>query len=180
MLSVTISYEHLEPLSITINGSILRDSTEHFQSKINHIHELKIVHHLKEKCWFLSFPPELNLAELEKIHELIEQLLLHSAESTLDDTQAFIGYLPDGSQAFISHRFKEWREFILKAKHRSMEGQKVEIFSENEKLADGILVDYELADGQTFEIKSITLLTRFGEKVFSQSKMSIAATGEFF
>ncbi|WP_216831319.1 hypothetical protein [Alkalihalobacterium elongatum] len=180
MLNVTIYYKELNPMNVTINGYVLRHSTDQLQIKFNHIHALNIVHHPKEGCWILSFPPELNLVEFEKIHELIEQLLLHCREPKLDDQRAFIGYLPDGGKAFIYNQFIQWREFILKAKHRSMEGQKVEIFNGDEKLADGILVDYVLDDEKAFQIKSITLLTRFGEKVFTHNNMSIAATGEFF
>ncbi|WP_209125235.1 hypothetical protein [Alkalihalobacillus sp. BA299] len=180
MLSVTISYQQMAPMNVTIDGSIVNHLTEELQIKLHQLYELKIIHNRKEKYWVLSFPAESNLIELDRIHQLIEQLLDHCEGPSINDSSAFIGYLPDGGKAYIYDRYKEWREFILKAKHRSMEGQKVEVFSGIEKLADGILIDYELENDKPFLLKNVTLLTRFGEKVLTASDLSITATGEFF
>ncbi|WP_078428324.1 hypothetical protein [Alkalihalobacterium alkalinitrilicum] len=179
MLYVTISYKQMNPMEISFEGSVVNHTTEQLKIKLDRNNDLNIVHHSNEKYWFLSFPPELDLVEFDTIHRLIVELSNHCDDAMVDDTRAFMGYLIDGGQAFIYNQYTEWREFILKAKYRSMEGQKVEIFSGSEKLADGILVDYELRDHQSFQIKSITLLTQFGERVFAH-ELSIAATGEFF
>ena len=181
MLSVNIAYESMNSnATFTFANYDIEEATKQLSVIINAKSNLKIVHHNKEKYWFISFPAELSFQEFETIHEFILNLKSICYNAKVQDSRAFIGYLKDGSEAYIYHRFDEWKEFILSAKHRSMEGQKVEVFDGETQLGAGILLDYQVKENNTFQIISATLLTKYGEQIFSSNQLSITPTGEFF
>lgn len=131
---------------------------------------LTIQHEEYLKRMTLSFPENVTMDDCHKIHVMIRQFV-KDLDAVVDDTQAHLGYDEAENKVYIYHRFQSWAAYISKAKHRSLEGQRVAVFHGNEELGHGILLTYEevKSDDPSLLNKgtiSCTLLTSSGEQSF--------------
>lgn len=104
----------------------------------------------------MRFPLESPIEELEAIHNLLQRIVRHH-DVTIDDSEAVIGYLSDGSSVTVYRHFRKWLNFLAAARVRSMEGVVVEVKTNGLKLAEGILRSYELMEEETFYVSSCTI-----------------------
>lgn len=126
----------------------------------------------------VRFSDHENFPRYKMIHQMLVQLIVE-LEATYDDSNAFMGYLKDGSSSHILTNWQAWADFILGAKHTSMINQKVKVFTENyQPLTEGLLVDFTSTD-EPFRITSCTLITQEGEQLIEQDGLVLEATGEF-
>ncbi|WP_078555226.1 hypothetical protein [Bacillus alkalicellulosilyticus] len=169
MLFVTLHYTDDKKMKEAIQTVVKPDVTP-----------ISVEHNAENHKVKISFQIPQELLDLDEVHSYISELINKADVNEVDETNAHLGYLKSGEPASIISRFSQWKSFLLDAKHRSMEGQKVEIFEGNKVLASGILVQYEVADNDQFQVTKATLLTTFGERTFSSNSMVIRATGEFF
>ncbi|MCT4783249.1 MULTISPECIES: hypothetical protein [Exiguobacterium] len=104
----------------------------------------------------ITFPFESPMEELEALHRLLVRMDTHH-EITIDDTQAVIGYLGDGSTVTVYRQFKRWVDFLSAARVRSMEGVVVEVRTNGVKLTEGVLRSYELVEDGDFYVSACTI-----------------------
>lgn len=62
----------------------------------------------------ILYSSELLLEEFMIIHEVISQLA-NENDNIVDDSNSFIGYLPNGEPVYIVRNWKPWLEFIQKS-----------------------------------------------------------------
>lgn len=106
----------------------------------------------------ITFPLESPLEELEALHTLLVRVDTHH-DVTIDDAQAVIGYLGDGTTVTVYRHFKRWLDFLSAARVRSMEGVVVEVRANGIKLAEGVLRSYELMEDGEFYVSACTIET---------------------
>lgn len=104
----------------------------------------------------ITFPLESPREELEALHNLLVRIDSHH-DVTIDDTQAVIGYLGDGTTVTVYRHFKRWLDFLSAARVRSMEGVVVEVRANGIKLAEGVLRSYELVEDGEFYVSACTI-----------------------
>ncbi|WP_235263291.1 hypothetical protein [Exiguobacterium aurantiacum] len=104
----------------------------------------------------ITFPLESPLEELEALYNLLTRIDTHH-DVTIDDTQAVIGYLGDGTTVTVYRHFKRWLDFLSAARVRSMEGVVVEVRANGIKLAEGVLRSYELVEDGEFYVSACTI-----------------------
>ncbi|WP_214830520.1 hypothetical protein [Exiguobacterium sp. s56] len=104
----------------------------------------------------ITFPLESPLEELEALHTLLVRIDTHH-DVTIDDAQAVIGYLGDGTTVTVYRHFKRWLDFLSAARVRSMEGVVVEVRANGIKLAEGVLRSYELMEDGEFYVSACTI-----------------------
>lgn len=140
----------------------------------------KIVHEAANKKLLLTFSKELSFDQYKSLHKLIKTIAEATAAS-VDDHLALMGYLGDGSEAFIFNGWSKWMIFLEDAKHVSMEGQKVQVFNKDILLGEGILmaVQKDKTVTEDFRIIECSIITKIGEKTLQGDHLQIVATGEF-
>lgn len=128
----------------------------------------------------LFFSQELSFDQYKCLHKLINSIAT-KFDAEVDDHLALMGYLEDGSKAYIYHGWKEWQFFLEKAKHVSMEGQKVQVYNEQLLVGEGILVDTITDEVCTEEFRVIqcTIVSKSGENTIMGENLKIIPTGEF-
>ncbi|MCV9900762.1 hypothetical protein OKS35_11595 [Exiguobacterium sp. N5] len=104
----------------------------------------------------ITFPLESPLEELEALHTSLVRIDTHH-DVTIDDAQAVIGYLGDGTTVTVYRHFKRWLDFLSAARVRSMEGVVVEVRANGIKLAEGVLRSYELMEDGEFYVSACTI-----------------------
>ncbi len=128
----------------------------------------------------IHYDGTLTFKEYELLHHLILSVNT-SIDGKLDDSKSLLGYLENGEPAYIIMNWANWTVFLNKAKHVSMEGQKVKVYNEiGLEVASGLLVGYETdqTNQEQFIITSCTLVTLFGEKTYTGKQLVIEPTGE--
>lgn len=126
----------------------------------------------------LTFAGDLSFEDYELIHHAAV-LLAEGLEAEVDDSRALMGYLENGEAARLFHEWKKWKAYLLKAKHGSMEGQKVEVVKEDGSWK-GILLEYtdKTVDDEHI-VTECVLLGTDGEIRVQGKKLEVIPTGEF-
>ncbi|MBU8908316.1 hypothetical protein [Desertibacillus haloalkaliphilus] len=180
MLEVKITSTDYVNIENFLNQSQFRLQNGIYKRSLEEKIDLMVQFNKQEKAVYFTFPGDLSLDHFDLVHETIQSFIMEVKVDKIDEANAFIGYLSDGSHAYILSGWKEWVHFISGAKHNSMEGQKVEVSENDNKIAEGILLDYDyVLDKKNFIVKKCTLLTLFGEKEYTGHHLIIRATGEF-
>ncbi|PGL72049.1 hypothetical protein [Bacillus sp. AFS055030] len=126
----------------------------------------------------INIPPQLNLKQYTIIHHFIKNLIL-VLTAKYNDSQSLLGYLSNGEGAYILTNWEHWVAFLQKAKLRSLEGKKVQVFDDsNKEIASGLFISYKM-DEQSSNITECILITHFGERSFKGSNLVIEATNEW-
>ncbi|PFM79967.1 hypothetical protein COJ46_11610 [Bacillus sp. AFS077874] len=126
----------------------------------------------------INIPPQLNLKQYTIVHHIIKNLIL-VLNAEYNDSQSLLGYLTNGEGAYIITNWDYWVAFLQKAKLRSLEGKKVQVFDEtNKEIASGMFISYKM-DEQSSNIIECILITHFGERSFKGSSLLIEATNEW-
>lgn len=182
MLSVQISYPNqinIEEILIkagfkkTSQTYILETSSQKELARGNHEENMNNL--------TITFPKNLALEEYKQIHKAISSIANQSV-CTVDDSNSQLGYLQNGEVAYILTNWSQWIYFLERARHRSMEGQKVRVLNENGfEIGNGILTEYTITDSleDGFQIEKCTLITTFGESSFLGPNIKIEPTGEW-
>jgi len=182
MLSVHISYpDHSNIDAILIKSGFKKTSSTYILETLTQKELAKA--NLEENSYnfTITFPNNLSLDEYGQIHKAISFIANHSA-ITVDDSNSQLGYLQNGEVACILTNWSDWVHFLEKARHKSMEGQKVKVLNENGfELGNGILTEYTIVDSldSGFQIEKCTLITTLGERSFLGPKIKIEPTGEW-
>ncbi|PGS52380.1 hypothetical protein [Bacillus sp. AFS041924] len=171
----TISPDQSIEQTLYIKG--FRKQEETFIYTNNNI-KLECVIDSNKRSLNINFSPHLNLKQYTIVHNIIKNLILVlNAEYT--DSQSLLGYLTNGKGAYIITNWADWVAFLQKAKLRSLEGKKVNLFDEtNKEIASGMFISYKM-DDQSSNITECTLITHFGERSFKGSNILIEPTNEW-
>ncbi|MFN7251790.1 MAG: hypothetical protein ACK4M9_13465 [Anaerobacillus sp.] len=139
-----------------------------------------IVHDAANKKLLLTFSKELSFDQYKSLHKVIKTIA-ENISASVDDHLALMGYLGDGSEAFIFNGWSHWMIFLEDAKHVSMEGQKVQVFNNDVLLGEGILMAFQKDKTvkEDFRIIECLLITKNGERTLLGDHLKIIATGEF-
>lgn len=179
MLQVTFSYEGEQPIF-----EIVRKLQFNYDQGIYVLRgadfTATISHDPTTKSLVLLFSKELSFDQYKQLHIIIASLL-ENIGGIVDDQLAFMGYLENGKEAYIFHGWSEWVLFLEKAKHVSMEGQKVQVYDNQLLIEEGILVATvtDLSDQKIFQILQCTIITKTGEMMVTGKHLKIIPTGEF-
>jgi hypothetical protein len=179
MLRVTFNYQNEQPIFETLLGlSFKYDNSTYILKELGYT--ATAIHDAASKKLILTFSKELSFDQYKQLNKVIKTIA-DKIQAFVDDHEALMGYLEDGKEAYIFHGWSKWVLFLEGAKHVSMEGQKVQVFNENELLSDGILIDVrkDETEKEDFRITQCTIITKTGEKVLSGTNLKIVATGEF-
>lgn len=131
------------------------------------------------KSFYFHFFDQEKMEHFQEIHTLLAEIIQLS-EATYDDHKAFLGYLEDGSKTYILTNWHKWLDYLNEAKHISMQGQLVKLFSQEYKLlSEGLLLSFE-NNNTPFTVTACTLITANGEQFFQGDSLIIEATGQFF
>ncbi|UOE93187.1 hypothetical protein [Alkalihalobacillus sp. LMS39] len=175
MLQVCLTYKNEQQVNAQL-APLLQVGTR-FHKKIDKV-TIQLEQNREKNQLFVYFPPN-DFDALEQVHHYIQELI-HTCDVTqINDDSAHVGFLKNGDIATITHRFHEWQTFLLEAQYRSMEGQKIEVFNGPLKLGEGILLSYVLESIQPFLVQSATVITTFGEEVFSGTDLKLKATSQW-
>lgn len=179
MLQVTFNYEGEQPIFETLRSLNFRyDNSAYVLNELNYT--ATIIHDSANKKLILTFSKELSFDQYKHLHKVIKRIAEY-INASVDDHLALMGYLEDGKEAYIYHGWSSWMVYLEGAKHVSMEGQKVEVYQNNNRLFKGILVaiqkDEEVKDD--FTIIQCTLITETGEKTIKGKNIKLVPTGEF-
>ncbi|MEE6450668.1 hypothetical protein RAH41_08865 [Gottfriedia acidiceleris] len=140
--------------------------------------KLKAVIDSDKKSLKINIPPQLNLKQYTIIHHIIKNLIL-VLNAECNDSQSLLGYLATGEGAFIITNWDYWVVFLQKARLRSLEGKKVQVFDEkNKEIASGLFISYKMNE-QSSNITECILITRLGERSFKGNNLLIEATNEW-
>jgi hypothetical protein len=125
----------------------------------------------------ISFSPQLNLEEYKTVHHLLVELT-KELDAQCDDSGSLLGYLSEGTGAYILTNWDQWVSFLQEAKFRTLEGKKVRVLDEaGKELAAGMFVNYS-ADVSS-NIKECTVITLFGERTYKGDNLKVEATNEW-
>ncbi|WP_175987732.1 hypothetical protein [Bacillus sp. Marseille-Q1617] len=125
----------------------------------------------------ISFSPQLNLEEYKTVHLLFIELI-KELDAQYDDSGSLLGYLSEGTGAYILTNWEQWISFLQEAKFRTLEGKKVRVLDEaGKELAAGMFVNYS-ADVSS-NIKECTVITLFGERTYKGDNLKVEATNEW-
>lgn len=134
--------------------------------------------HEETYSYQLTFSGSLTFEDYELIHEAID-ILAKELPAEIDDKKALMGYLENGEKAFIYHQWKEWKAYLLQAKHVSMEGQKIEV-KKGEDSWQGILLHYSShIKNDKFRVTECTVLGTDGEVRVQGDELILTPRGEF-
>lgn len=67
--------------------------------------------YLSEGKMTVQYSGELTLSEYIKIHEIINYLQ-KKVNGEIDDSNSFLGYLPDGESVYITKNWDKWVNYI--------------------------------------------------------------------
>lgn len=67
--------------------------------------------YLSEGKMTVQYSGELRLSEYIKIHEIINHLQ-KKVNGEIDDSNSFLGYLPDGESVYITKNWDKWVNYI--------------------------------------------------------------------
>jgi hypothetical protein len=177
MLTVIISYhtKNISEFSFILKGTETENGWKvPLKDRKNDVY---IVHEKNKQQLVFSFANHLSFEQYQQIHHLITRIQ-HYIEGTVDDSNSLLGYLADGRGAYIVTNWNEWAHFIMSAKLKSLEGQKVSVYDDKEtELASGLLLDYKLDEaGYIYEC---TLITTFGEQTLRNHPLRIEPANEW-
>ncbi|ADU31179.1 hypothetical protein [Evansella cellulosilytica] len=167
MLSVKITYKKEPNLHEFLEDLGFKNKNGIFVKKLSKISRKELKGQLDKDLLVLTFPENVTMDDCEQIYGLIKSID-DNLDCHIDDAKAHLGYDSEGNKVNVYHGFPSWTKYINKAKHRSLEGQRVVIFHGEEELGHGILLTYEEVVSDDHKIKSIscTLLTTSGEQSF--------------
>lgn len=178
MLTATIQFKPAYHIERTLLENGFKHSKESYVLETKERKELARAEIRSEEVLF-TFPGNLGMREYEAVHEALKSVLEASGGS-IDDSNSLLGYLPNGEGAYIIHQFRAWTTFLLTAKHHSMKGQKVQVLDEaGRMMGEGLLMDYELEDSDSFSVRKCTLVTTFGEQSYTGKHLKIEPTGNW-
>ncbi|WP_096199002.1 hypothetical protein [Bacillus sp. FJAT-45350] len=180
MLKVNITYISAEEAITYLESIATKVENDTYIIPLHPKGDFTVTNYKKEQMFTIIFSNELEFEQLEQINLVIQQIGAHCKNGLIDDSKAFVGYLDDGESAYIIKRFGEWRRFILEAKHKSMEGQKVAVYDNQNELGTGLLLGYSLKEGIDFNVHKVTLLTASGEQTYDGTHLTVKTTGEYF
>ena len=111
MLSTTITFKK------SFDGSIL--DTPYIKKNKDHFYEIFLstadkaigTITIAKNEIFIEYSSELMLAEYIIIHDIIMQLQ-KSVDGVVDDSNSFLGYLPDGESVYIAKNWNSWISFL--------------------------------------------------------------------
>ncbi|MCE7794890.1 hypothetical protein K8O68_21100 [Salipaludibacillus sp. CUR1] len=134
-----------------------------------------MTHKNDEKVLEAVCEDEISFDGCKELYALIAHLSEH-LQAEVDDKEAMLGYDSEGRPAYLYHGFTAWREFINKAKHRSMEGFTVEVFDGKKLLGRGILIQSDVSSrtkqGQK-QTPFCTIISSEGEETFLGDHLNI-------
>ncbi|MGJ9382651.1 hypothetical protein [Salipaludibacillus sp. CF4.18] len=135
-------------------------------------------HKADSSFYQLIFSGDLTFEDYQIIHDAVK-ILATELEAEIDDDQAFMGYLENGEKACLYYHWKKWKAYLLKAKHRSMEGQKIEVTKGTDKW-QGILLGYtDKTVNDEFFVTECTILGTSGEIRVQGEDLHLTPTGDF-
>ncbi len=125
-----------------------------------------------------SIHPQLEMTQYEVLRGVIlENMATNAVE--LDESGCQLGYLANGEPAYLIKNWEPWKEFLMKAKLRTLEGQNVNLKNESgEELGNGLLAEYT-TESEPFRITSCTIITTFGERKFEGTDLRVEPTNQF-
>lgn len=112
MLSTTITYEENVNSSIITSPFIRKVSTTHYQIHLTSTDKVIGDINVSQNVVTIQYSSELLLEEFIIIHDVISHL---KNESMIDDSNSFLGYLPNGDSAYIIRNWKPWLDYIQKS-----------------------------------------------------------------
>lgn len=184
MLSTTILYKEDKA---TLINEVLQDhqffnkADQTFSYRTENFKELATAIYEKSTTTLaIQYGEALSFKEYELLHHLILSINA-SINGEIDDSKSLLGYLENGEPAYIITNWDSWTTFLNKAKHVSMEGQKVKVYNEvGLEVGSGLLVGYDSdrTNQKQFIITSCTLVTLFGERTYTGKQLTIEPTGE--
>ncbi|GAA3320196.1 hypothetical protein GCM10020331_030200 [Ectobacillus funiculus] len=126
------------------------------------------------------FPKKLSYAQYALIHRFLI-ILAEKINGRIFDKGSMLGYLQDGTPAYIVTNWDEWsRFFYMRKKLHSSQGEYVHVYANSELLESGILLEYEMSkEGEAFAITSCTLLTSEGETTLHGEALVLEAEQRF-
>jgi hypothetical protein len=125
-----------------------------------------------------SIHPQLEMHQYEVLRTVILEIL-EDNNVQLDETGCQLGYLENGEAAYLIKNWEPWKEFLTKAKLRTLEGQNVRLKNESgEELGNGLLAEYQI-ESNPFRITSCTIITIFGERKFEGEVLTVEPTNQF-
>jgi hypothetical protein len=147
------------------------------KSVIYHDKKIATIEHDLEEIVF-QIHPQLEMTEFEFLRELILNITANH-DVVIDETQCQLGYLENGEKAYLLKSWEPWKEFLMKAKLKTLEGQNVILKNEDEEeLGNGLLAEYT-TQSDPFRITSVTIITIFGERKFEDDSIVIEPTNQF-
>lgn len=154
--------------------------------KSEYIKGKSVIYHEKTLATFksnedevvFSIHPQLEMHQYEVLRQVILEIMAgHNVE--LDESGCQLGYLENGEGAYLIKNWESWKEFLMKAKLRTLEGQNVMLKNESgEELGNGLLAEYKI-ETDPFRITSCTIITTFGERSFEGNALTIEPTNQF-
>ncbi|OIJ10158.1 hypothetical protein BKP35_13670 [Anaerobacillus arseniciselenatis] len=181
MLEVTFTYEGEQPIFETLRLLNFKYIDGIYVLKNKELqYTITAENNATAKKLVVEFSKELSFEQYKHIHKIIKAIS-ENIVADLDDHLALMGYLEDGSEAYIYHGWNQWLKFLEAAKHVSMEGQKVQVYDNQLLIAEGILVDAvkNEASNDDFKVIQCTLISKDGEKSVMGEDLKIIPTGEF-
>jgi hypothetical protein len=140
-------------------------------------HYIHVLHEKNNQQIVFTFSNHLSFEQYQQIHNMIANIQQH-IKGTIDDSNSLLGYLSDGRGAYIITNWNEWAYFIMSAKLKALEGQKVIVYNDKEiELGNGLLLDYKLNESAC--IYECTLITTFGERTFRDKPLLIKPTNKW-
>jgi hypothetical protein len=156
------------------------------QIKSEYIKGTSVIYHEKTLATFkpneddvvFSIHPKLEMHQYEVLRNVILEIMAAN-HAVLDETGCQLGYLENGEAAYLIKNWEPWKEFLMKAKLRTLEGQNVILKNESDKeLGNGLLAEYKI-ESEPFRITSCTIITIFGERKFEGEILTIEPTNQF-
>ncbi|MFX3623722.1 MAG: hypothetical protein ACE3JP_06740 [Ectobacillus sp.] len=127
----------------------------------------------------VSFSEKLSYPQYDVVHRFLVALS-ERVNGRIYDKGALLGYLKDGTPAYIVTNWDEWSRFLHGEKLKASQGEYVHVYAGGELLDSGILLEYEVTgEGETFAIISCTLITSEGEQTFYGDSLTLEAEQRF-
>lgn len=168
MLKVRVSYRNVNPMIMLKN--ILTPALSKLVETDMHEQSKEII---------ISFSEKLSYEQYASIHRFLI-LLAKQVNGRIFDKGCLLGYLKDGTPAYIVTNWNEWSRFLHEEKLKAAQGEYVHAYANGELLDSGILLEYELnAEGETFAVRSCTLLTSDGEQTIYGDALLLEAEQRF-
>ncbi|MBU9721808.1 MULTISPECIES: hypothetical protein [Bacillaceae] len=183
MLTATVSYKGQPMLYSLLSSHGLTYNNNMYTLELSNKAggQLKVINSLENNTIELQFPQEVAMEDCQNIYNIISHIADHT-EGSVHDSNAHIGYDEAGNKVFIYHGFSVWTDFIDKAKHKSLEGQKVAVYYGDDIIGEGILLTYkrkQVSSNKKEDVLSCTLVTTEGEQTFHGENMEIVPMTEW-